>query len=326
MPQLRQNIITGDWVVIAPERSKRPQDFVRAEAEKPALKKDCVFCPDGRVYHEQSIKNFETERVYVIPNNYPAFLEDPHQASPRQAPAEGFYTARSATGGHDVIIMKDHEQNLLAMSPSSLNDLLHVAQRRYQYWRHDRAVNYSMLIYNHGPAAGASIAHPHAQLFASNIIPNHINRELDGAKRYYDSHGACVFCDVVAHEQHQKIRVIEETDHFIAFTFYAARFPFETWIVPKNHIAVFEQESPAKITGLSEIMHRVLARLNRVLSQPSLNFYIHDAPPHDDHHHQYHWHLEIMPRATTQGGFELGSGVYIDVLSPEESANHLTAS
>lgn len=327
MPQLRQNIITGEWVVIAPERAKRPSDFASAGALKAQLKSDCVFCVDNKIYREQSLKNFETDNVYVIPNSFPAFLADPHAASSRSHSTEnGFYINRPSAGGHDVIILKDHDHNLLEISPTVTTELLNVAQRRYQYWRQNPSVNYSMLIYNHGPEAGASIAHPHAQLFASSIIPNQISRELAGSERYYESHGSCVYCDILTHEQQQKIRVIEETSEFIAFTFYAARFPFEAWILPKKHAAVFEEATEPTIAAVGEILHRVLGRLAKVLQKPSLNFYIHDAPSATENaRSHYHWHIEITPRITTQGGYELGSGTIIDVMSPEEAASYLAS-
>ncbi len=325
MPQLRQNIITGEWVVIAPERAKRPSDFASAAALKDQLKTDCVFCVGSKVYKTQSLKDYETDHVYVIPNSFPAFLDDPHAASTRSYPVEdGFYIGRPSSGGHDVIIAKNHEHDLLHFDEATMNELLLTAQKRYRYWRRDQNVNYSMLIYNHGSAAGASIAHPHAQLFASAIIPNQISRELAGTQRYYESHGSCVYCDIVAHEIKQKVRVVEETADFVAFTFYAARFPFEIWIMPKKHSAAYEEEPEGSVKAAGNILQRVLTRLGSVLQQPSLNFYIHDAPTstHNGRSH-YHWHIEIAPRLATQGGYELGSGINIDVTSPEEATQFL---
>lgn len=325
MPQLRQNIITGEWVVIAPERAKRPSDFAPAIALKNQLKTDCVFCVGSKVYKEQNLKDFETDQIYVIPNSFPAFLEDPHNASTRSYPVEdGFYIGRPATGGHDVIITKSHDQDLLSLDETTIGELLLVGQRRYQYWRRDRNINYSMLIYNHGVSAGASIAHPHAQLFASAIIPNQISRELAGTQRYYESHGACVYCDVIAHELKAKVRVVEETVDFVAITFYAARFPFEVWILPKKHVAAFEEEPEIMVKAAGGILRSVLGRIGGVLRQPSLNWFIHDAPTstHNGRSH-YHWHIEIAPRVSTYGGYELGSGTIIDVMSPEDAAKYL---
>ncbi len=325
MPQLRQNIITGEWVVIAPERAKRPSDFVSAGSLKPQLKADCVFCVENKVYKEQSLKEFETDQIYVIPNSYPAFLEDPHQSSTRSYPVEdGFYIGRPATGGHDVLIVKPHDHGLFDLSGAIVGDLLTVAQKRYRYWRNDQQVSYSMLIYNNGPEAGASIAHPHAQLFASSIIPNQISRELQGTQRYYESHGTCVYCDIINHEVKQKMRVIAETTDFVAFTFFAARFPFETWVMPKRHVAVFEEESELIVKGAGEMLSSVLKRIGSVLQHPSLNFYLHDAPSDvNNNRSHYHWHIEIAPRVSTYGGYELGSGTIIDVMSPEKAAEYL---
>lgn len=324
MPQLRQDLVTGHWVVIAPERAKRPNDFIAAEPTKQSSTASCPFCLHSDVYKKQRLKKFETEHIYVIPNSYPAFLEDPRNCSHRSYPVEdGFYNARPATGGHDVIIIKDHEHTLFDFTAERLTELMTMAKRRYLYWHHDCNTNYAMLIYNQGVQAGASIAHPHAQLFASNIIPNQVSRELAGSQHYYEERGSCVFCDIITHEQKQKVRVVAENASFLAVTCYAARFPFETWILPKIHQSIFEDSSPTLLSHLGEMMQIVIERLGAVLKQPALNFYLHDSPISVSEGKHYHWHLEVAPRVSTYGGYELGSGTIIDVMSPEDAAKYL---
>jgi len=324
MPQLRQNIITGEWVVIAPERAKRPSDFVSAESPKPSLGENCPFCLDNELYKKESLSEFETKDIYVIPNSFPAFVEDPQNCSPRSFKVEdGFYTTRPSTGGHDVIIIKKHNLQIFGFAEHIWEDLFLVAKRRYSYYRKDCNVRYSMLIYNQGARAGASIYHPHAQLMASNIIPNQISKEIHGSQSYFEENGTCVFCDLLAHEKKQRLRVVEETESFLVFTFYAARFPFETWVVPKRHSAHFEQQQVSLLRELGQLMKRVIGKLDANLKSPALNFYLHDSPATVGKADYFHWHLEIVPRVSTYGGYELGSGTIIDVLSPEEAAKYL---
>lgn len=325
MPQLRQNIVTGEWVVIAPERSKRPTDFVAAESIKPQLKSECPFCVTNATgAYTLRKKEFETNTVYVAPNKYPAFMEDSEHCSPRTFKLENnFYNARPSTGGHDIIVSKDHDHQIYDFTEDTWYEMLEMARHRYIYWRQDCNTRYSMLIYNQGVRAGASIYHPHAQLFASNIIPNQISRELDGALDFFSDNGSCVFCDLVTHEQAQKVRILAETEDLIAFTFYAARFPFETWVLPKQHLANFATVKPELVKSLAKMMKGVIDQLGKTLQNPSFNFYLHDLPTGVERADYYHWHIEIAPRVSTYGGYELGSGTIIDVMSPEDAAEYL---
>ncbi|MEK7548422.1 MAG: HIT domain-containing protein, partial [Patescibacteria group bacterium] len=182
---------------------------------------------------------------------------------------------------------------------------------------------YTMLIYNQGQPSGASIYHPHAQLFSSNIVPDRILLELDGAKKYFDQRQRCVFCQLLLQEKEAEIRVICESDQFIAFTFYAARSPFEIWVLPKEHGASFASITPAQIKNLATALGHVFGLLDQTLDQPALNFFIHDRPTNSDQFDSYHWHIEIFPRLSLYGGYELGGGTIIDIMSPEDAAKYL---
>ena len=180
-----------------------------------------------------------------------------------------------------------------------------------------------MPIYNHGAEAGASIDHPHAQIFASGIVANTVGREIAGSDHYYDINGACVYCDIIKHELKEKIRIVYENDSCLAFNFYASRFPFETWIMPKHHESQFEETSKSTMHDLADALMETLQMMDRTLDNPPLNFYIHTLPIIDANSASYHWHLEITPRVSTFGGFELGSEVIINVMPPEEAAGYL---
>lgn len=324
MPQLRQNIITGEWVVIAPERAKRPNDFVTAQTTKHQKKEDCSFCPHSENYQKNRIKKFDSKNCYVIGNKFPAFLEIAENASPRTFKIEDdFYRGRPAAGGHDVVVVKDHDLDLPTFSEDVFVDLFKTFQKRYLYFDQKKAVEYSMAIYNHGPEAGASIEHPHAQIFASNILPNLISREIHHTEKYYEHNGSCAFCDLITHEKEFKTRIISENAQFVAFTFYAARFPFEIWLMPKKHCARFEKADQKTLKNLANCLKKVFGKLNKTLNDPPLNFFLHSEPNTIRHTQYYHWHLEIAPRLSSYGGFELGSGVVIDIVSPEKAAMYL---
>lgn len=325
MPQLRQNIITGEWVVIAPERAKRPHDFFIPKSVKTADKKNCPFCIGSEGYHaNEKVHNASSENIYVIENRYPAFVENEKKVSTRSFyPEKGFYRARPSVGDHEVLVIKDHDKNVMNFGVPIMTELLEMIRSRYIWMKEHEKVVSIVPIYNHGAEAGASIDHPHAQIFASGIVANSIEQEKRGAERYFGINGACVFCDLIAHELHEKVRVVEENDHFLAATFFAARFPFETWIYPKKHESQFELTSKTSMNELAQILCSTLEKIDKTLDNPPLNMYIHTLPTISEDSASYHWHLEITPRISNFGGFELGSNIIIDIMSPEEAADYL---
>jgi UDPglucose--hexose-1-phosphate uridylyltransferase len=324
MPQLRQNIITGEWVVIAPERSKRPSDFISASQVAPASSDSCVFCVEHENYKKNRLKHFETDEIYVIPNKYPAFIEDPALCSPRTYKVEdGFFSAKPAVGGHDVVIIKNHTQSLPTFTREIWRDLFFIFRERYRYYEKTCNSEAIMAIYNQGAQAGASILHPHAQLFASSITPNLVKRELEQTERYWNENGHSAFDDLVKHEKEFGHRVLHENNHYLAFTQFAAKHPFETWIVPKDQRSHFSQTTNRELAAIVPVLRDVMHKLNTTLNNPPLNFFIHSAPTSLSNSAYYRWHIEIAPRISTFGGYELGSGIIIDTISPEIAAEYL---
>jgi len=327
LPQLRQNIITGEWVVFAPERAKRPSDYISSTREKKQKSEDCPFCIDSKKNeYETRFKNCDKSNTYVLPNKFPAFVEDPDACTIKPYKVEeGFYKLKMSLGGHDVVVVKDHEQSLPKFTPEIWRDIFETFKDRYKYFESLCNVEYVMPIYNHGPEAAASIEHPHAQIFASSIVPNIIHRELSHTATYFSENKSCPFCDLAAHEVDQNTRLLFQNDDFVAFTFYAARFPFEIWIMPKRHESHFADIKDEELGNLIKICRQVFNRLDVVLNDPPLNFFVHSSPCDEAEKNldYYHWHLEVAPRLSNYGGFEMGSGVIIDIINPESAADYL---
>lgn len=315
MPVLRQNIVTGDYVIIAPDRAKRPRDYVRSKPPK-VPQEGCPFCAKGKAM-EDVIKNASTENVFVIPNKFPVFNMKQRivlQSSRR-------YFSTSSMGGHEVIIFKNHFKDFADLTPKAIDEILEVYQQRIKYYYNDPDIEFVLLIHNHGPESGATVAHPHSQLFASSIVPVNLINELEGSRRYLKKEGCCVFCDIIKEEKSERSRIVAENDHFLAFTFFAPRFPFETWILPKDHSPYFEKIQGHNREHLAQIMHQVLAIIDLKLGDPGYNLYIHTTPISTyGGKDYYHFHVEITPRLSFWGGFELGAGIPIDVISPEKAA------
>jgi UDPglucose--hexose-1-phosphate uridylyltransferase len=320
MPKLRQNIVTGEWVVISPERSKRPEDYVTATAPKHSVPTDCPFCIKNNIGYATSIKEVETDNIYVIPNKYPAYASDDAII----CEGDGFYEDTKSVGAHEVIIIKEHDQEIYEDGETIIKELIGVYKARYNHYDQNPVNEYTMIIHNHGAEAGASIEHPHSQLFSSAIMPSYIQKELDGSKNYFDENKKCVYCEMVRVEKENNHRIIYENAGFIVFTFFASRFPFEMWVVPKKHSANFEKITDELQGQLASALHEAVKKLNKALNYPPFNYWIHTSPHHlEDAADFYHWHVEIAPRVSKFGGYELGSGVVIDVVSPEVAAEFL---
>lgn len=320
MPKLRQNPITKEWVVIAPERAKRPEDYILPRPSVKKLIEPCAFC-QGEEAWQNRIKNVGTKNVYVVPNKYPAYVKK--EDITLDAGGEIYYSQKSV-GGHEVITLLDHHKDLEELPASILSELLLVYQERINFYHQDPIIEYAMPIHNHGPEAGESIEHPHSQLFASCVKPNVIVRELRGAKDFYQESKKCIFCEILKQEKNLNERVVFENEKFILFTAFAARVPFELWLLPKNHQSQFEKMNKKEREVLALVFQVFLRKLYKGLGDPPYNFYLHNSPALGNHFEDYfHWHIEIIPRLTRFGGYEFGSGIIIDVVSPERSAEFL---
>ena len=161
------------------------------------------------------------------------------------------------------------------------------------------------------------------QLIATPIIPKRVIEELEGSKFHYKLKERCIFCDILKQEIREQKRVINVNDHFIAVTPFASRFPFESWILPLEHVSAFEKTTAEWFPALADILKTVLMRLDAVLDKPPFNFIIHTAPCKTPDLDYYHWHIEIMPKLTKVAGFEWGSGFYINPTPPEDAAETL---
>lgn len=330
MSQFRQNPITKQWVLIAPGRAKRPEDFrtYSVMAGLPEIDEACVFCPGNEEKNPDlcddvcRIPNNKEWELRVIPNKYRA-VDLGAVTSERD-----FYFSRSGYGDHEVIITRKHNEPVAMQSASLIALTLSNFKDRILTLSKDEKNAYVQVFHNHGRDSGASLVHPHYQIISTPMVPPHIHSEMSGAYHYHRDHKTCIYCDIMKEEIKQKDRLIYEDDHFVVISAYASRSPFETWIMPKRHGARYEDISEKEIEHLSHVLKRVLGALYTKLSDPPLNFYIHTMPVKRDRHtlHEeasYHWHLTIFPRLTIWAGFEYATGIPVNPMPPEETAKFL---
>jgi UDPglucose--hexose-1-phosphate uridylyltransferase len=330
LPELRKDIITGRWVIIATERSKRPQDF-RSEQQAPSGELFCPFCEGHESKTPPEVLAVRRNgagpdspgwSLRVVPNKFPALRHE----GDLDIQADELFESMSGVGHHEVIIESpDHAASLADLSEAEIEKTIWAYRERILALAKDERIQYILIFKDHGVAAGASLEHSHSQLIALPIVPIRVRREIDLSRGYFGLRERCVFCDVLAKERRVQDRIIAETDHFIVLSPYAARFAFETWILPKAHQAQFEL-TPAEQHGeLASLLKKLLGAMNRCLAQPAYNFLLHTAPVADRCEHSFHWHFEVIPRLTRVAGFEWGSGFYINPTTPEMAAESLRA-
>lgn len=332
MPELRQDPTTKEWVVISTERARRPEDFfVRpAEEEKPEAKKACPFCPGNERLTPEEIlayRAYDTKPgqpgwwLRVIPNKFPALV--PSNDITRYM-EEGLFRHMAGVGEHEVIIESpSHDLTIATMEQKQVEEIFLAYRERYIKLCQDPRFELVILFKNHGREAGTSLRHPHSQLIATPITPSHIRHKLDEAMRYFDDEGRCVFCVLLEKELKNKIRIVLETDNFLSFEPFASKSPFETLILPKKHCSAFGYITHEESKELAYIVRLTLAKIYKALKNPDYNYVIHSTPCHDMNEEYYHWHLQIVPRVVAVAGFELGSGIYINTVVPEEAAKFL---
>ncbi|MGH9758491.1 MAG: galactose-1-phosphate uridylyltransferase, partial [Candidatus Acidiferrales bacterium] len=237
---------------------------------------------------------------------------------------EGLFDRMNGVGAHEVIIeTPDHKSTLATISEKGVEEVLWAYRDRMLDLKNDRRFRYVLLFKNHGEPAGASLEHPHSQWIALPIVPKRVREEVDSSKHYYDEKERCIFCDMIHQELETGTRMVLENDYFIALEPYAPRFPFETWILPRQHSSAFENMPGPYYGSLARVLREFLGRLDAVLAFPSYNYVIHTSPIGEEINDHYHWHIEMMPKLTKVAGFEWGTGFYINPTPPEEAARFL---
>ncbi|MEW6067488.1 MAG: galactose-1-phosphate uridylyltransferase [Nitrospirota bacterium] len=326
MSELRKDPISGRWVIISVERGKRPTDFV-----SPAQKKKggfCPFCPGNEYTTPNEIMAFRPSGtkpnspgwiLRVMPNKFPALQIHGDMTKA----GEGMFDKMNGIGAHEVIVeTPDHMLSIATMPLKAVEDMLWAYYLRLNDLKKDSRIKYVLIFKNEGEAAGASLEHSHTQLIALPIIPKLVKEETDAAKSYYDLKERCIFCDVINQELDSRKRVIYENAKYVAFSPFAPRTPFETWILPKRHESYFHPPDKS-FSLLAEILQIILKQMDKILEVPPYNFVIHTSPFQDEANEYYHWHIEIVPKLTKIAGFEWGSGFYINPTPPEESAKFM---
>ena len=342
-PEIRIDQLTGMRAILAPGRAERPEGFAPAK-HPPKGPEGCPFCEghEDRTPPELwagrapgGAENGPGWSARAIPNLYPGLAgeaggserdgggegggapaaftapADPLAAS-RRAGEVDLFSARPAIGAHEVIVnAPEHATSMAELDEGRFAGA--VAAWRQRMRAHAGAA-YVQLILNEGGGAGASLEHTHAQLYALPFVPPAVARERERIGAYRErTAGGSLLSDVVAEEVRRRERLVAIDEDAALICPWASRSPFELRVVPRGEAARFEEDG----AGTAMIQTALRALSARFGGPPELNLWVRTAPRGTDH---FHWHVDIAPRLTVRAGFELGTGVDINVYPPERAA------
>jgi UDPglucose--hexose-1-phosphate uridylyltransferase len=324
MPELRKDPLLGRWVIIGTERVRRPADF---RSERPARRGGpCMLCggheretpPEVLVYRDKPDDG--GWRVRVVPSRFPALRVE----GDLERRGHGLYDLMNGIGAHEVVVESPRHDDALARLPvSAVEDVVRAWRDRIVDLKRDQRFRSIAVFKAYGLAAEVALEHPHSEVLATPIPPQGLSDELHHARAYHDYRERCLFCDILHQEAEERARVVVETEHVLAFAPFAARFPFETWLLPRRHVPAFELSGAVELRELARALRAVLRKLERALGDPPFDLLLHSAPFAESDSPYYHWHLEITPRFGPPAGFDWSSGFQINPMPPEDAARFL---
>ncbi|RDV39067.1 DUF4931 domain-containing protein [Bradymonadaceae bacterium TMQ3] len=324
---IRTNIVSGDRVILAPERARRPRDHKLVPPDTSHAAENCPFCPTEPTRIPEPIRTRKSasfpdheHAITVVPNLYPALTP----ADAEQAFARGPYDAFGGVGAHEVIIeAPEHIEHWTDLDARHIAEIFATWQERLCDLRNDQRLKDIIPFKNIGPRSGATLAHAHSQIIALPLVSPRQHQLLQRGEHYFELHHRCALCDALHHEEQSGERIILEDDAMLAWAPFASRSPFEVWIAPRTHSADFAHASHRDLTSLARHTRRILQLWEQAIGRVGHNLVLHSAPFAFADKAYYHWHLEMLPRLSTHGGFEWGSGAYINATASEVAARHL---
>ena len=358
--EFRQDLVSGEWVLFATGRAKRPNnESVTEQGRRPSDERGSTEpgrakCPfeDPEGHGNEVLKTYLPATEIDLPlasrdksqkgpgmdfnrdsmpasgrwfakvakNKFPAVIEG--EAGPRQA--VGPFSVTEARGLHELVIYGDHDRQLHEYSAVELGRVFGIYQERYRAMAGYSTSKYVLIFHNKGTSAGASLVHPHSQIISIPILPPDVKRSIFGAQRFYSEHGQRVYDLMIDWEIKEARRIVYQTENFIAFCPFVSKTPYEVRIFSKTSHSHFEHCPIELLPELGEVVGKVLTAVDRTLPGADFNFFIHTAPVEKvndaDPHQYYSWHIEILPKLSLTGGFELGSGVTVNIIDPDQAA------
>jgi UDPglucose--hexose-1-phosphate uridylyltransferase len=305
MNQLRLDPLSGRWVVVNTGRAERPAAFVgRTAAIQEDTTRPCPFCPGNEEAGAPALETYGPSGgwlVRVVPNLYPAFSGDEPFVVTNRGPV---FTQHDASWS-----MLSDEQTELVMA--AIRDRV----EEHSQLPHLR---YSQAIVNAGREAGASIEHPHGQLLGMSFVPRELAEEQARFGRFA---GSCLLCTTVDAEESEGHRVIYADDRVVVVCPFWSATPYEMLVIPRAHSPHLYRSPTEDLVSVGRALKNCLIQLRDLIGDVAYNLVFHSAPYRVNE--PFHWHIHVWPKATTRAGFEMGTGVAINIVNPEQAAEQL---
>jgi UDPglucose--hexose-1-phosphate uridylyltransferase len=294
-PHKRFNILTGEWVLVSPQRTKRPWKGKTEKADfekKPKYDPVCYLCPGNKRANGDQNPGYTS--TFVFENDYPALYE----ATPLDSINTGdLIIAESEKGICRVICYSpDHDTYIARMSMPEIEGVVRIWQDEYKTIGNSKHINYVQIFENRGARMGASSPHPHCQVWANESIPVVPAMETQRQKAHKTETGSCLLCDYIALELKLKERIVLENEEFAALVPFWAVWPYETMILPKRHMSSILDLNASEVSGLSDIMKKLSVRYDNLFeSEFPFSMGIHQKPTDGNAHDEWHFHLHYYP-------------------------------
>jgi UDPglucose--hexose-1-phosphate uridylyltransferase len=316
--ELRKDPITGWWVATIVDRAFHRDRFARAAEPVDDALFGCANCssPPGDGVRTRMLKDFA---FHVVGTEDEARELDRDHGLAQMSMAQ----ARATGSWRTVVAPPGEHRALHAVGTEVIEGLVRGARDAIVEAGASGQTVYLTVVQNWGVQAGARTNHLCLDLYDLPQIPHRIAEELGGAARFVIREGECPFCRLVREEVMRPERLVWEDDDSVAFAPYASRSAFEVWIIPRRHDADFGRADDAAIRATSEALRQVLGRLAGALDGPPYNLVLHTAPLREQVDGTYHWHWEIHPRLRDIAGLELGTGLPVNPVSPEDAVEEL---
>ena len=314
--ELRKDPVTGWWVATVVDRDYDRRRFAMA-AEPVDDSGDCQNCrlPEGDGVRMRTLKDYAFHVVGT---------EDEGRELDRGVAQVALANARAA-GSWRTIVAPPREHRALPLAGSVVEEMIGRARDAIAEARSAGQTEYVQAVQNWGAQAGARTNHLCIDLYDLPQIPHRVGEELGGAARYVIREGECPWCRLVRDESRRRERLVWEDASSVAFAPWASRSPFETWIVPRRHEADFGRIGSADVIATTVALRQVLGQLGRSLDGPPYNLVLHTAPLRERVDATFHWHWELHPRLREIAGLELGTGLPVNPVAPEDAVEELLA-
>jgi len=319
MSQLRLDPLTGRWVIVSVDRRDRPSLAHRALPVEDDPTRPCPFCPGHEEKTPPALETYGPEGnwlVRVVPNLYPAFSGNEQMVVDHLGPV---FTQAPASGIHEVLILSpEHQAAWADLSDPQAGLVMAAICDRVAEHATVPGLRYSQAIVNSGREAGASLEHPHGQLLAMSFVPREISDEQAGFARF---EGSCLLCTTIEAEEASGYRVVLADEHVVVLCPFWSANAYEMLVIPRQHDPHLHHSAPAGLAAVGRAVRTALAGLRLQIGDIAYNIVFHAAPFRSEA--QFHWHVHIVPKVSTQAGFELGTGVPINICPPELAASDL---